>query len=179
MRTRANAAEYRRHGRVARATSLSVLAPRLGCFPHRHTRQFGPDAGEASFQHAEDHHRNVLDGRDQLADGLVVDTILLRDSTTPPTDRVVRVGSKVPPPPLPADPTQGYLQAIAGSATSYCLTGHTTWCANKGPGKKYDSDTSPHFNGAFAQYYFLYPNHFMYKCPDEIPDAIAATLKRQ
>lgn len=59
---------------------------------------------------------------------------------------------------------------------AYCLTGRTTYCTNKGPGKKYNSDAAPHFNGAFAQYYFLYPNHFVYKCPDEIADATAATL---
>ncbi|MCC6177656.1 MAG: zinc-binding dehydrogenase [Chloroflexi bacterium] len=59
---------------------------------------------------------------------------------------------------------------------AYCRTGRTTWCTNKSPGKKYDSDTAPHFNGAFAQYYYLYPNHFVYKCPDAIPDPTAATL---
>ena len=40
---------------------------------------------------------------------------------------------------------------------AYCLTGRTTYCANKGPGRKFNSDTAPHFQGAFAQYYFLYP----------------------
>jgi 3D (Asp-Asp-Asp) domain-containing protein len=71
---------------------------------------------------------------DQLADGLIVDTVLLRDSTTQPADRVLRVGSRVVPAPLPADPTQSYLQAIAGSATSYCLTGHTATGTQAGPG---------------------------------------------
>ncbi len=59
---------------------------------------------------------------------------------------------------------------------AYCLTGRTTLCANKAPGKKFTSDEGLHFNGAFAQYYYLYPNHFIYKCPDNIPDAVAATL---
>jgi D-arabinose 1-dehydrogenase-like Zn-dependent alcohol dehydrogenase len=59
---------------------------------------------------------------------------------------------------------------------AYCLTGRGTLCANKTPGKKFSSDEGLHFNGAFAQYYYLYPNHFIYKCPDAIPDAVAATL---
>jgi 3D (Asp-Asp-Asp) domain-containing protein len=73
---------------------------------------------------------------DQLADGVVVDTTLVQDTSTPPVDRVVRVGSKVTPQPqpLPADPTLNYSQAIAGSATSYCLTGHTATGTMAGPG---------------------------------------------
>jgi 3D (Asp-Asp-Asp) domain-containing protein len=72
---------------------------------------------------------------DQLVDGLVVDTTLLGDTTVPAVDRVLRVGTKAPPPaPLPADPTLNYVQAIAGSATSYCLTGHTATGTNAGPG---------------------------------------------
>jgi D-arabinose 1-dehydrogenase-like Zn-dependent alcohol dehydrogenase len=92
---------------------------------------------------------------DALGDGVTTDS----------NGEAVNVGDRV---------VYGYTFPCRSCA--YCLTGHTTWCANKGPGKKYDSDQSPHFNGAFAQYYFLYPNHFMYKCPDVIPDAIAATL---
>jgi 3D (Asp-Asp-Asp) domain-containing protein len=74
---------------------------------------------------------------DQLADGLVVDTTLLGESTIQPIHRVVRIGTKAPvaaPAPLPADPTVNYLQAIAGSATSYCLTGHTATGTLAGPG---------------------------------------------
>jgi 3D (Asp-Asp-Asp) domain-containing protein len=80
---------------------------------------------------------HVLVFEDQLADGLVVDTTLLGDTTVQPVDRVVRIGSKVTvtaPAPLPADPTVNYLRAIAGSATSYCLTGHTATGTLAGPG---------------------------------------------
>src|SRR5919112_429905 len=59
---------------------------------------------------------------------------------------------------------------------AYCTTGRSTLCGNKSPGKKLTSDEGLHFNGAFGQYYYLYPNHFIYKCPDNIPDAVAATL---
>ncbi len=71
---------------------------------------------------------------DQLADGAIVDTTLLGESTVQPADRVVRVGSRVVPKPLPADPMVNYRQAIAGNATSYCLTGQTATGSQAGPG---------------------------------------------
>jgi 3D (Asp-Asp-Asp) domain-containing protein len=78
-------------------------------------------------------HSQVFE--DLLVDGVLVDTTLLADSTVQPADRVVRVGSKVlPPEPLPFDPTVNYQQAIAGSATSYCLTGRTATGTLAGPG---------------------------------------------
>ncbi len=58
----------------------------------------------------------------------------------------------------------------------YCRTGRTTWCTQKGLHKRTSAEVAPHFNGAFAQYYFLWPNHFVYKCPDAIADPFAATL---
>jgi 3D (Asp-Asp-Asp) domain-containing protein len=78
-------------------------------------------------------HTQVFE--EQLVDGLLVDTTLLADITVQPADRVVRMGSKASPPePLPFDPTVNYQQAIAGSATSYCLTGHTATGSLAGPG---------------------------------------------
>jgi 3D (Asp-Asp-Asp) domain-containing protein len=79
--------------------------------------------------------RNLL-FEDQLVDGSIVDTTLLGESTQQPADRVLRIGSKVAPvqAPLPADPTVNYQQAIAGSATSYCLTGRTATGTQAGPG---------------------------------------------
>jgi 3D (Asp-Asp-Asp) domain-containing protein len=71
---------------------------------------------------------------DQLADGAIVDTTLLADRTVQPADRVLRIGSMPVPEPLPADPTVNYQQAIAGSATSYCLTGRTATGTQAGPG---------------------------------------------
>ena len=74
---------------------------------------------------------------DQLVDGVVVDSTLLQEMATPPAERVVRVGTKTvlaQPSALPADPTVGYVQAIVGSATSYCLTGHTATGTLAGPG---------------------------------------------
>jgi 3D (Asp-Asp-Asp) domain-containing protein len=75
-----------------------------------------------------------------MLDGDLVDTATLTDTTTAAAERVVRVGSKPAPPPpptpqpLPFDPTKNYLRAIAGSATSYCLTGTTATGTQAGPG---------------------------------------------
>jgi len=76
-----------------------------------------------------------------LLDGALVDSATLIDTTAPAAERVVRVGSKAAPPPppptpqpLPFDPTKDYLRAIAGSATSYCLTGTTATGTQAGPG---------------------------------------------
>ena len=71
---------------------------------------------------------------DEVAEGAIVGTVLLQDSTVQPADRVVRIGSKVAPAPLPFDPTVNYQQAIAGSATSYCLNGRTATGTQAGPG---------------------------------------------
>ncbi len=59
---------------------------------------------------------------------------------------------------------------------AYCTRGRSTYCTQKGPGRRQTSDVPPHFQGAFAQYYFLWPNHFVYKLPDSIPDPLAAGL---
>ena len=71
---------------------------------------------------------------DDFAQGLMVSTALVQDTTLQPAERVVRIGSKVAPALLPFDPTVNYQQAIAGSATSYCLTGGTATGTLAGPG---------------------------------------------
>ena len=75
---------------------------------------------------------------ESLADGVVVLSEPAGATTSQPSDRVLRVGSAALPLPLPlplpADPTVGYAQAIAGSATSYCLTGRTATGTQAGPG---------------------------------------------
>ena len=80
--------------------------------------------------------------QDALEDGAVVDSTQLAVETAPASERVVRVGTRQPAPPsppppaqgLPADPTVNYVAAIAGSATSYCLTGTTATGTQAGPG---------------------------------------------
>ena len=71
---------------------------------------------------------------ESLADGAVIDSEPAGQTTSPPGDRVLRVGTAPAPPPPPADPTTAYQQAIAGSATSYCLTGRTATGTQAGPG---------------------------------------------
>ena len=58
----------------------------------------------------------------------------------------------------------------------YCTTGRSTYCRQKGPHRLASSDVAPHFQGAFAQFYFLWPNHFLYKLPDSVSDALASGL---
>ena len=71
---------------------------------------------------------------ESLVDGIVVGSEPAGETSRQPSDRVLRVGTAAAPPPLPADPTLAYLQAIAGSATSYCLTGRTATGTQAGPG---------------------------------------------
>jgi 3D (Asp-Asp-Asp) domain-containing protein len=73
---------------------------------------------------------------ESLADGVVLLSEPLSQATSQPSARVLRVGTAAapPPPPLPADPTASSGQAIAGSATSYCLTGRTATGTQAGPG---------------------------------------------
>ncbi len=71
---------------------------------------------------------------ESLADGVVLESEPVSQVTSPPSDRLLRVGSAATPQPLPADPTVAYAQAITGSATSYCLTGRTATGTQAGPG---------------------------------------------
>ncbi|MFN8524393.1 MAG: zinc-binding dehydrogenase [Chloroflexota bacterium] len=58
----------------------------------------------------------------------------------------------------------------------YCTKGRSTYCKTKSPGRLQSADQAPHFIGGFGQYYYLWPNHFVYKMAENIPDAVAATL---
>src|ERR687885_1325218 len=35
-------------------------------------------------------------------------------------------------------------------------------------------DNWPHFKGTFGDYFYLYPNHMVFKVPDDLPDALVA-----
>jgi D-arabinose 1-dehydrogenase-like Zn-dependent alcohol dehydrogenase len=58
----------------------------------------------------------------------------------------------------------------------YCRTGRSTYCRSKRPHLLNSADQAPHFQGAFGQYYYLWPNHFVYKLPDAVPDSIGSGL---
>jgi len=38
------------------------------------------------------------------------------------------------------------------------------------------ADTPPHFNGAFAEYYYLHPGHWTFKVPAELPDHVVSPV---
>jgi len=81
-----------------------------------------------------------------LEDGFEVDRHLVAERLTAPVEEVTRVGTRPPdplPPPAagnavaPVDPNPSLLvgaRAVAGSATSYCLTGRTATGSLAGPG---------------------------------------------
>lgn len=56
-----------------------------------------------------------------------------------------------------------------------CINGDRTGCVRMFR-HNVDISVSPHFNGAFAEYYYLRPNHFVFKVPDELPDEVASPL---
>ena len=38
------------------------------------------------------------------------------------------------------------------------------------------ADQPPHFNGAYAEYYFMPPGHWVFKVPDELPDKVVSPV---
>jgi 3D (Asp-Asp-Asp) domain-containing protein len=71
---------------------------------------------------------------ESLVDGAVVDSELLSSSTTPASDRVVRVGTGAAPQPDLSGAPLAYAEALAGSSTAYCDLGHTATGSQAGPG---------------------------------------------
>jgi threonine dehydrogenase-like Zn-dependent dehydrogenase len=55
-----------------------------------------------------------------------------------------------------------------------CLIGNPANCLNRLPHRKHSCDEWPHFNGAYAEYYYLWPGHVILKTPDELPDEVVA-----
>ena len=56
-----------------------------------------------------------------------------------------------------------------------CLDGFRAACPNKRRGTRY-ADDPPHFIGAYADYYYLRPGHFVYKLPPTISDDVATPV---
>jgi D-arabinose 1-dehydrogenase-like Zn-dependent alcohol dehydrogenase len=125
------------------------------CGSDMHTWKGDRDPAMASVQYPTVPGHEMMGTVDALGEGVTTDSS--GDPLTP-GDRVV----------------YGYTYPCRSCA--YCTTGRTTYCPNKGPGRRVSADVAPHFQGAFGQYYFLWPNHFVYKCPDSIPDTLGATL---
>ena len=53
-----------------------------------------------------------------------------------------------------------------------CLHDEMGSCPRKGAPNRV-AGTAPYFNNAYGDYYYLRPNHFIFKLPDEIPDDVA------
>jgi threonine dehydrogenase-like Zn-dependent dehydrogenase len=56
----------------------------------------------------------------------------------------------------------------------HCLKGNTTACINLNMAMLGNSEEYPYFVGGFAEYYYLRPNHVVYKVPDKVPDEIVS-----
>jgi D-arabinose 1-dehydrogenase-like Zn-dependent alcohol dehydrogenase len=55
-----------------------------------------------------------------------------------------------------------------------CLRGELAACPNQMPIAQ--AGSAPYFTGAFADYYYLRPGHFVFKVPDELPDEMVAPV---
>ncbi|MCP4681663.1 MAG: alcohol dehydrogenase catalytic domain-containing protein, partial [Desulfobacterales bacterium] len=56
-----------------------------------------------------------------------------------------------------------------------CLRGHEAACQMNGFFMM-TSNTPPHFNGAYADYYYLRPGHVVFKVPDDLSDDVIAPI---
>src|SRR4030095_8733074 len=56
-----------------------------------------------------------------------------------------------------------------------CLHDEMGSCPQKGRPNRV-AGTAPYFNTAYGDYYYLRPNHFIFKLPDEIPDDVATPI---
>jgi threonine dehydrogenase-like Zn-dependent dehydrogenase len=56
-----------------------------------------------------------------------------------------------------------------------CLQGHFNLCDNAYEYWSKDAHEYPHFHGSFATHYFIHPNQYFYKVPNNIPDEVAAS----
>ena len=56
-----------------------------------------------------------------------------------------------------------------------CLRGELNHCPDRFRFRA-SIEEFPYCNGGFAEYYYLFPGHFVFKVPDELPDAAAAAV---
>ena len=85
--------------------------------------------------------------------------------TTDSAGRVVREGDRV---------VFQYFDPCGQCAT--CLKGHVFACPYRQRERLREIDQWPHFRGTFAQYYYLYPKHTMFKIPDNLHDGLVASV---
>ena len=52
-----------------------------------------------------------------------------------------------------------------------CSRGEPNWCSDRGAWSR-EAGVEPFFTGTYADYYYLRPNHPVFKVPDELPDEV-------
>src|ERR687885_2902059 len=55
-----------------------------------------------------------------------------------------------------------------------CIKGREWTCPNRMHPRATSCDVWPHFKGTFGDYFYLYPNHMVFKVPDPLPDELVA-----
>jgi threonine dehydrogenase-like Zn-dependent dehydrogenase len=58
-----------------------------------------------------------------------------------------------------------------------CLRGEQYACPHRNPPPPV-VDRFPHFTGAYAEYYYLRPGHFVFKAPEDLPDEMLTSVNR-
>ena len=56
----------------------------------------------------------------------------------------------------------------------HCLQGYSNLCENAYEYWSKEAHEYPHFHGSFATHYYIHPNQYFYKVPDNVPDEVAA-----
>lgn len=56
-----------------------------------------------------------------------------------------------------------------------CAHGNFALCHNAYKFLTQHADVWPHFHGNFATHWYIYPNQYFYKVPDELPDSVVAS----
>ena len=56
----------------------------------------------------------------------------------------------------------------------HCLQGYFNLCDNAYKYWSKDAHEYPHFHGSFATHYYIHPDQYFYKVPENIPDEVAA-----
>jgi threonine dehydrogenase-like Zn-dependent dehydrogenase len=55
-----------------------------------------------------------------------------------------------------------------------CLNGREWTCPNRMHHRATSCEVWPHFKGTFGDYFYLFPNHIVFKVPDELSDEVVA-----
>jgi L-iditol 2-dehydrogenase len=94
------------------------------------------------------------------------------------TGRVARLGPGVTRDSLGRQLAEGdriaYMHIYPCGRCYVCLRGPMAACPTKR--RPANLKAPPYFTGAFAEYYYLWPGHYVFKIPDELPDEVVAPV---